>query len=55
MRLKYVGPFISVVIPEMGGQEVANGEIVDVEDDIGKRLAASTDWQVTSRKKGDDD
>lgn len=56
MRLKYVGPHgDGVDIPELG-VTVAHGEIVDVDDALGKRLAASTDWQVTSRaKKGDDE
>lgn len=57
MRLKYVGPHEDGVdIPELG-ITVGQGEIIDVDDAVGKRLAASTDWQVTSRsgKKGDED
>lgn len=54
MRLKYVGPYDAVDIPELG-ITVENGEIIEVDDAIGKRMAASTDWQVTSRKKGDDE
>jgi len=63
MRLKYVGPNTEgVEIPELervGDNAVKHGEIIDVEDDIGKRLAATDDWQVTSRggsskKEGDE-
>jgi hypothetical protein len=56
VRLKYVGPHEDGVdIPELG-LTVGHGEIVDVDDAIGKRLATSADWQVTSRgKKGEDD
>lgn len=56
MRLKYVGPHEDgVEIPELG-VIVGHGEIIDVEDAVGKRLAASTDWQVTSRtKKGEEE
>lgn len=51
MRLKYVGPSTEGVdVPELG-VIVAQGEIVDVDDAIGKRMAESTDWQVTSRTK----
>lgn len=53
MRLKYVGQFDAIEIPELG-QTVEQGEIIDVDDAIGKRLADSADWQVTSRKKGED-
>lgn len=54
MRLKYVGGYEAVDIPELG-ITVENGEIIEVDDAIGKRMATSTDWQVTSRKKGDDE
>lgn len=55
MRVKYVGPHDAVDIPELG-ITVENGEIIEVDDAVGKRMAASTDWQVTSRtKKGDDE
>jgi hypothetical protein len=54
MRVKYVGPYESVDVPELG-LTVENGEIIEVDDAAGKRLALSTDWQVTSRKKGDDE
>lgn len=55
MRLKYVGPYDAVDIPELG-ITVENGEIIEVDDVIGKRMAASTDWQVTSRaRKGEED
>ena len=53
MRLKYLGPFEAVEIPELG-ITVAADEIIEVDDTIGKRLALSADWQVTSRKKGDE-
>jgi len=54
MRLKYVGPHTEgVEIPELG-ITVEHGEIIDVDDTVGKRLAASADWQVTSRTKGDE-
>lgn len=54
MRVKYVGPYDAVDVPELG-LVVEQGEIIEVDDAIGKRMAASTDWQVTSRKKGDDE
>ena len=58
MRLKYVGVHTEgVEIPELG-ITVDHGEIIEVDDDIGKRLSAdSTQWQVTSRttKKGGDE
>lgn len=54
MRVKYVGPYDAVDIPELG-LVVEQGEIIEVDDAVGKRMAASTDWQVTSRKKGDDE
>lgn len=56
MRLKYTGPHTEgVEIPELG-IVVAQDEIIEVDDDIGKRLATNPDWQVTSRtsKKGGD-
>jgi hypothetical protein len=53
MRLKYVGVHEAVEIPELG-LVVEAGEIIEVDDAIGKRLADRTDWQITSRKKGED-
>lgn len=53
MRLKYQGPHEDgVEIPELG-LVVAHGDIIEVDEAMGKRLAASADWQVTSRPKGD--
>jgi hypothetical protein len=55
MRLKYVGVHQDgVEIPELG-IVVAHGEIIEVDDAVGKRLALSDEWQVTSRKKGEED
>ena len=56
MRLKYVGPHQDgVEVPEAGAV-VAHGEIIEVTEDLGKRLATSADWQVTSRpKKGEEE
>ena len=56
MRLKYTGPHEDgVEIPELG-LTVAQGVTIEVEDAVGKRLAANPDWQVTSRtKKGEDE
>lgn len=55
MRIKYVGPHQDgVEIPELG-LVVEHGEIIDVDDAVGKRLAQSADWQVTSRKKGEEE
>lgn len=58
MRLKYVGPHTEgVEIPSLG-ITVAHGEIIDVDDDVGKTMAETPEWQVTSRgstKKGDED
>lgn len=54
MRLKYTGPHEDgVEIPELG-LVVEHGEIIEVDEATGKRLAQSADWQVTSRTKGDD-
>ena len=54
MRLKYVGPLTEgVAIPELG-LVVEHGEIIEVDEAVGKRLASSADWQVTSRTKGDE-
>lgn len=55
MRLKYCGPYDAVIVPEVRDDPIENGEIIEVDDAIGKRMATSTDWQVTSRKKGDDE
>lgn len=58
MRLKYVGNSEEgVEVPELGGIVVAKDEIIEVDDDLGKRMSKSSDWQVTSRssKKGDDE
>jgi hypothetical protein len=53
VRLKYTGPHQDGVdIPELG-ITVEHGEIIEVDDDVGKRLATSADWQVTSRTKGE--
>lgn len=53
MRLKYVGVHEDGVdIPELG-ITVAHGDIIDVDDAVGKRLAENPEWQVTSRTKGD--
>ena len=56
MRLKYTGPHTDgVEIPELG-LTVGHGEIIEVDEATGKRLAASSDWQVTSRpRKGDEE
>lgn len=55
MRLKYTGPHEDgVEIPELG-ITVEHGEIIEVDDAVGKRFAANPDWQVTSRTKGDKD
>lgn len=55
MRLKYTGPHEDgVEIPELG-ITVEHGEIIEVDDAVGKRLAANSDWQVTSRDKGGKD
>lgn len=54
MRIKYVGIHDAVDVPELG-QIVQNGDIIEVDDAVGKRLALSDQWQVTSRKKGDDE
>lgn len=59
MRLRYQGPHTEGVdIPELGrvGEDaVKQGEIIEVDDEVGKRLSKSADWEVTSRtKKGDD-
>jgi len=54
MRLKYTGPHEDgVEIPELG-ITVEHGEIIEVDEQTGKRLSASSDWQITSRTKGDD-
>lgn len=49
MRVKYVGPNTEgVEVPELD-RVVAFEEIIEVDDDLGKRMAKSDDWQVTSR------
>jgi hypothetical protein len=54
VRLKYNGPHEDGVdIPELG-IHVDLGEIIEVDDAVGKRLAANADWQVTSRTGKDD-
>lgn len=56
MRIKYTGPHEDGVhVPELG-RDVAPGEIIDVPDDIGARMAESADWHVTTRgKKGEEE
>lgn len=56
MRIKYTGPHEDGVhVPELG-RDVAPGEIIDVPDDIGARMAESADWHTTSRgKKGEEE
>lgn len=55
MRLKYVGVHEDgVEVPEYRAEPVAHGEIIEVDDALGKRLAASSEWQVTSRTGKDD-
>lgn len=57
MRIKYTGPLTEgVEVPELDGLIVPHNEVIDVDDAIGKRLALSADWQVTSKttkKEGD--
>jgi hypothetical protein len=53
MRLKWNGDQ-TLIIPEVGMDPVEPGAIVEVDDALGKRLAQNPDWQVTSRKKGED-
>lgn len=48
MRLKYLGDQ-PVDIPEIG-QIVEPGQIIDVTDDIGARMAESAIWQATKAK-----
>jgi len=62
VRLKYQGVHQDGVdIPELASPDrpnghVDHGEIIEVDDTVGKRLAESADWQVTSRtKKGDEE
>jgi hypothetical protein len=59
VRLKYVGVNTDGVdIPEIdrvGENAVKLDEIIEVDDAVGKRLAESSEWQVTSRTKGDKD
>lgn len=58
MRVKYIGTHTEGVEVPALGVLVAHGEIVEVDDDIGKGLAANpAEWQVTSRssKKGDEE
>jgi hypothetical protein len=54
MRLKYVGPWDAVEVPELG-RTVEQGEIVEVDEAIGKRMAESDLWQVTSRSTKKED
>lgn len=51
MRVKFTGES-PVEVPELGqGTVVEPGEIVDVPDDIGKRMTASEMWQATTKPK----
>lgn len=44
MKLRYVGPFEAVSIPELGELVVAQGDVVDVDDTLGRRMAESEVW-----------
>lgn len=56
MKLRYVGPHTEgVEIPSLG-MFVAHGESIEVDDEIGKTMAETEDWQPVGRaKKGDDE
>lgn len=53
MRVKYVGVLEAVDVPEIGAV-VANGETVEVDEAIGKRMVESADWQATRSSKKED-
>jgi len=50
MKVKYVGPFDGVEIAETG-QVVGNGESVEVDDELGRRLVEQACWVKQAAKK----
>lgn len=52
MRVKWTGDQ-AVVVPEVGPDPVEPGDIVEVDGALGRRMAKSELWKVTSRDKGD--
>lgn len=56
MKVRYVGPHTEgVEIPSLG-ITVAQGEAIEVDDEVGKAMAETAEWQSVGRaKKGDDE
>ena len=44
MRVEYIGPFLAVEVPSLGGV-VERGEPVDVPDEIGAALVRQATWE----------
>lgn len=58
MKVKYVGPYGSVSLAPRGGRTVAQGETIEVPDELGASLLEQPDNWVASRAKvtaGDDE
>lgn len=55
MKVRYVGMFAEVEIADTG-QMVAQGETVEVDDDLGERLLAQeTNWKKAGSKSKKED
>lgn len=54
MQVKYIGVFEAVLVPELGPNAVRNGDVIEVDDDLGARLLAQrANWQrVSASGKG---
>jgi hypothetical protein len=48
MKLRYVGPFVSVQIAATG-QSVKRGETVDVKADVARELAKQSTWKKVAK------
>lgn len=52
MRIKWTGDQ-AVVVPEVGPEPVEPGDIIEVDGALGRRMAKSELWKVTSRDKAE--
>ena len=53
MRLKWMGDQ-AVVVPELGRDDpIEPGEIIEADTALGRRMAKSPMWKITSRDKDD--
>jgi hypothetical protein len=52
MQIRYVGPFDVVEVPDLGRDDIKQGDTVDVPDELGERLLEQTDnWQPVKAPK----